>query len=353
MYDIDNDQTPEFICVRKIDGRLQLCIVDAAKNVLEKSVPLPQFNDNYIMLRIFNTEGDDHPSEIMLQLIHHSVLVFDQNLELLWEVTEKELQSQHPRKHRIMAHSQAFYDVDNDGRDETLAGSVLLDDDGSALWVMPDLEALVKDSHSDCNLMVPLGYDLQPNLLTSTGGYCFNAQGKLLWEGKDFFSGNDFIHHGQTVLTGNLRPDIGGQEVVLYDNAHRVSDKMDRVFAADNRGNLLWKFETLTPNIQEGGFGFALGDWTGDGVDEVFVNDREKVNVISGHGEVIATLPHHLIYAMDLYGDQRTEVIVLTGIGPDMKMKIIGNYDTNKYTSKMKSSVERNNNPAIYNKIRY
>jgi outer membrane protein assembly factor BamB len=348
LYDIDNDGQVEFICARKIDSQMKLCIVNALTNEVEKSVPYPVGNDNYTMIRIVNLAGDSHPSEILIQLIHQSVLAYDANLEKLWEVSESDLQQRFPRNHTIMAHTQAFYDTDEDGKDEILAGSAFLDDDGTPLWVMADLPALKHDGHSDSNLITPLGSDDKPNLLTSTGGYCFDINGTLLWEAKNVLSENDFIRHGQTVRVGDIRPDIDGLEVILYDNANRMTDLKDRVLAMDSKGSLLWKFETLTPEIQEGGFGFGVGDWDGDGVNEVFINDPEKVNILNGHGEIIATLPHHLIYVMDLYGDHRVEALVLTGIGPDMKLKVLGIDKEND-----KSSLSRNNNPDVYNIIRY
>jgi hypothetical protein len=326
IADIDRDGEMEFICAREIDGKMKLCIVNGLRNVVEKSIDFPVFKGDHVMIRLADLSGKGKPTDLILNLIHRRVQAYNADLKLLWEVSEEGLQEKYPAKHKILGHTQAMKDIDGDGREEVFTGSVLLDDDGTVMWHAPQLKATLQDGHFDSNLIESLGFGKQPNLITSTGGYCFDAEGTLLWEAKTALPAGDSIRHGQTVRVGKLRKDIDGLQVVLYDNSTRVKDRLDydRVLIYDNHGKLLWEHRTRTPFIQEGGFGLAIGDWDGDGLDDVFVNDIDEMRILNGYGKVIATLPTHMLYAYDLAGDSRAEIVAVNDIAPGMVVSILG-----------------------------
>jgi hypothetical protein len=354
VYDIDGDGASEFICPRRVGGKMHLCIVNAATGELKKSVPFPErdvfppdpmFGHLRCSVTIVNTSGRARPQDILLYWDYRSISLLDENLNVRWT---RRIEEMPQRKHRVFGHTPNAGDVNGDGHDEILASSVLLDRNGSVLWVAPDLPALVTDNHADSVQIVKLaGDDDRPNMVMSTGAYCFDADGKLLF-------GYDKLKHGQAQRTGKIRDDVPGKQMVVYEGASRVDPNLpDKVVALDNKGSLLWERQVVQPDMQEGGFGFWLGDWNGDGLDEIFVNDPQKVLVLDGHGKLIDEIPDHLIYVFDLLGDSRAEAVTLDKIAPGMKLKIVTNDKPNRNPATNKVIERRQATPAMYNCTRY
>lgn len=348
IVDLTGDGVPEMVCARRIDGVLSLCIVNARTGELLRYIPFPALKhrpgDCRGSILVANLQGKDRPSDILVSWDYAYIAAYDFELNLLWE---RELNHAAGREHRTMGHTPHPADIDGDGRDEVVAGSCLLNHDGSTLWIAPDLPALVTDSHADSVQIIRLRDEGAPNVVMSTGGYCFAADGTLLW-------GRDALKHGQAQHVGKIRADISGKQVVIYEGASRVVEELsDHVLALTNDGELLWDFVVRQPDMQEGGFGFWLGDWNGDGLDEVFINDPEKVNILDGYGNVIDTIPGHLIYVFDLVGDARAEAIVLTGIEPGMQMQIWTNDAPNDNLATSQLITKRKTTKAMYNCTRY
>lgn len=323
IYDIDDDGVPELICARKPDGDLQLCVVNARTGEVKASTPYPDTEyrprDCRGSVLVANLTGGK-PSELLVSWDYGSVAALDADLNVLWRRT---LSHEDGRRHTTMGHTPYVADIDGDGRDEIMTGSCLLNADGTTRWVAPDLPALVTDGHADSVKLVQLLASRRPNVVMSTGAYCFSALGDLLW-------GRDELKHGQALHVGKIREDVAGKQVVVYEGASRVDPASpDQVLALTADGQRLWDFTVRQPDMQEGGFGFWLGDWNGDGLDEVFINDPEKVNILNGHGEVIDTLPGHLIYVFDLVGDSRAEAVVLDTIAPGFEMQVWTNIAPN------------------------
>ncbi|MFP4143518.1 MAG: hypothetical protein ACLFV3_00075 [Phycisphaeraceae bacterium] len=315
IYDFDGDGRQELICARKRDGELMLALVDTATGEAKKLAPFPGEGDHCTVKVVFTGKDPGKP-EIAINWNVRDLHVLDHDLNLRWSVHNRDLPE---REHTPIAHSFDAADVDGDGRDEILAGSVLFDSDGEVLWVAPDLPALVKDGHADSVHLTPDPDTGDWRMLMSTGAYVFDQDGELLW-------GDDSLKHGQKAHPARIRTDVPGPQFVVYEGVSRVDKSLpDKVVAFDWQGDRLWEREIVQPDMQEGGFGFWLGDWNGDGLDEVFVNDRDVCRVLDGRGEQIAELPGYLIYVFDLAGDERVEAVTLTDIAPDMRMRIFAN----------------------------
>jgi hypothetical protein len=347
ICDLDGDNVPELVCARRVDGRLHLCIVNARTGELLRSIPYPLLewrpNDRRGSITVINATGESRPCDILVCWDYHGVALYDRSLHVRWK---RDLR-QADRKHGTVGHTPCNADMLGDRRDEILAGSCLLDSEGKLLWVAPDLPALVKDGHADSVGIVRWTDDGPPCLVMSTGAYCFSAGGGLLW-------GRDDLKHGQAQRVGRLRDDLPGRQMVVYEAASRVvAGSPDRVVALSSQGELLWSHEVRGPDVQEGGFGFWLGDWDGDGLDEVFVNDPEQVQVLNGAGELVDTIPGHLIYVLDLVGDARAEAVVLTGIEPGMRLEIQTNDRPNPHEATNQVIERRETTPAMYNVTRY
>jgi hypothetical protein len=348
VVDVDGDGRVELICARKIGGLLSLCVVNAQDGSVKNRVPYPDVEyrprDCRGSILVANVSGRETPSDIVVSWDYGSIAVYDTALQLLWK---RVLQHEQGRRHTTMGHTPHVADIDGDGRDEIMAGSCLLNHNGETLWVAPDLPALVADGHADSVQIVCLSDTGNPNVVMSTGAYCFSAEGKLLW-------GRDELKHGQAQHVGKIRADVPGKQVIVYEGTSRVVANLpDRVLALTKAGELLWDFEVVQPDMQEGGFGFWLGDWNGDGLDEVFVNDQHKVNILDGHGNVVDTIPGHLIYVFDLVGDGRVEAVILTGIEPGMKLQIVANDRSNPYPKTNQEVRRRHTTKAMYNCTRY
>jgi hypothetical protein len=348
VVDIDEDGVPEMICARRIDDQLALCVVNAYDGTEKSHIPFPAMhqrpNDCRASILVANTQGRRIPSDIIVSWDYAYIATFDHLLRPLWFRTLKYAGG---RKHSTMGHTPYPADIDGDGCDEIMAGSCLLNPNLSIRWIAPDLPALLVDGHADSVKIVRLSECGLPNVIMSTGGYCFSAEGELLW-------GRDELKHGQAVHAGRIRSDLTGQQVVIYEGASRVVDGVpDHLVALSNAGELLWDFEVRQPDMQEGGFGFWLGDWNGNGLDEVFVNDEEKVNILDGYGNIIDKIPGHLIYVFDLVGDTRVEAVVLTGIEPGMRMQIWTNDAVNNNPATNQLLVRRTTTQAMYNCTRY
>jgi hypothetical protein len=325
-----------------------LCIVNARTGALLRRVPFPALEqrpgDCRGSVLVANLQGKNRPSDIIVSWDYAYVSTYDSDLNLLWE---RELRHAEGRQHVTMGHTPHPADIDGDGHDEVMVGSCLLDCDGSTLWVAPDLAALVADGHADSVQIVRLRDEGAPGVVMSTGGYCFSADGTLLW-------GRDELKHGQAQHVGKIRADVPGKQVVVYEGASRVVRELpDHILALTNEGELLWDFVVRQPDMQEGGFGFWLGDWNGDGLDEVFINDPEKVNILDGYGNVIDKIHGHLIYVFDLVGDARAEAVVLTGIEPGMQMQIWTNDAPNDNPVTNLVIEQRMTAKAMYNCTRY
>jgi outer membrane protein assembly factor BamB len=347
IADIDRDGVPELVCARKVAGTLMLCVVNARTGEVKRQVPYPDTeyrpSDCRGSVLVASLQGQG-PTDLLVSWDYASIVALDADLTVRWRRT---LAHEHGRQHTTMGHTPYVADIDGDGRDEIMAGSCLLNADGSTRWVAPDLPALVADGHADSVKLTQLRAEGPPNVVMSTGAYCFTVAGDLLW-------GRDELKHGQALHVGKLREDVPGKQVVIYEGASRVDPSLsDRVLALTATGELLWDFPVVQPGMQEGGFGFWLGDWNGDGLDEVLVNEPEKVNILNGHGEIIDTLPGHLIHVFDLVGDDRVEAVVLTGIAPGFEMQVWTNDAPNVNPATDRVRMRRVTTRAMTNCTRY
>lgn len=336
------------VCARKVNGVLNLCLVDVRNGRLVKSILYPGMdlrpNDYRGSILFADLSGTGSPTDILVSWDYHYIAAYDRDLNFLWQ---RELTHECGRTHITMGHTPFTSDIDGDGCDEILAGSCLLDHDGKTLWVAPDLPALIRDKHADSVRIASLNDGEPLRLLMSTGGYCFSLEGDLLWR-------HDKLKHGQAMHIGKIRADLPGKQVVIYEAASRImAGALDKVIAFDKDGAFLWEYAIQQPDMQEGGFGFWLGDWNGDGLDEVFINDPENVNILNGHGEVLETLPGHLIYVFDLLGDQRVEAITLDDIAPGMLLNIITNDLPNPHPATNQEVKHRQATRSMFNSTRY
>ncbi|HSV26536.1 MAG TPA: hypothetical protein VLH60_01475, partial [Sedimentisphaerales bacterium] len=145
VCDIDGDGVSELITPRKIQGELRLCVICAATGRLKKSIPYPQakglpddpqFGHLRSSITVVNASGSMRPGDIIVFWDYRSITLLDRNLNHLWT---RRLEEMPARRHRVFGHTPHAADINADGFDEILAGSVLLSRHGEVMWVAPDL----------------------------------------------------------------------------------------------------------------------------------------------------------------------------------------------------------------------
>ncbi len=317
IYDIDGDGAGEAIVARTIDGVVHLCIVDGKTGKIERKIPYPGIDKcgDRSSINIANLTGKPRASEILVSWDYSYIGAFDGQLDLLWE------------SNRCLGHTPKLADVDGDGKDEIICAEALLDSDGKVLWSRPDLPKVRSISTGefeyhcvDCPLVAEIDGNPSngPEVFFSTGGWLLNSRGEPLWSvGQDVIFG----HHADV---GRVFPGKHGTAVALLDWRDRGMAGGQRVVTLlDRRGHTLW----TRPSEW-----MIMGDWTGDGLSEVFL---ENGTIVGGDGGILAEIPPLFANAVvcDLLGDMRNEIALVRVSEKDRsaRVEVYTNAGANQY----------------------
>jgi hypothetical protein len=341
VLDLDRDGRPELICARHIQGRLHLCMVDARQGRLLRSIPFPLADlaglGRRVSLQAVHLTGTKYPQAIMAAWDGLGIAALDGDLNLLWQ---RDLRSESGRAHPTMSYTPFAWDIDGDVKDEFLAGSRLLDHDGRTLWVAPDAPAWMRPAGVGGVRMQPLEDGGPPRLLFSAAAACFDLAGRLLWSHPEWVD----CH---ALQVGKLRPDLPGLQGVVFEAGR------GRLHAFDAAGAPLWRYPAAPPAHLPAGVGLSLGDWTGDGLAEVFVNQPDHIDVLDGWGRKLDQLPGSMLYAFDLLGDRRVEAVTLAQPGPGWALRLLTNDAANPHPATQEKVIFRRTSTNMYNAARY
>lgn len=216
-------------------------------------------------------------------------------LELLWRYDNKDL----GRPYRGQgAHFTLAADVDDDGRDEVILGSAVLDDTGVPLWTTgkghPDAAYLTDVDPQRAGLEIAYVMETRQK----KGGLCLAdaRTGRLLWE-LDEPTGHV---HGKG-LCADIDPLHPGMEIYGADSvSHKMTDKR-WMFTAG--GQLLLSGKELE-------FGFDIGTAYWDGDLQKEITGREITNY--GGLSVLDRPQGRIRIVADVIGDWREELITST-----------------------------------------
>lgn len=169
------------------DGRLEVVVAEARQLVeiegatgrelrrLALPNPWAGLSD---CLTFCDLRGVGRPADVLVKSRYTQIYALDPEGNILW-------QNDHPGGYRT-AHQPWVYDVDHDGRDEVLAGAVLLNPDGSARWQIGLPEEVLKRGHLDCCRL--LRDAARPADMRLAFTYCgafllgvMDGTGKVLW----------------------------------------------------------------------------------------------------------------------------------------------------------------------------
>ena len=188
--------------------------------------------------------------------------------EMLWTVKD-------PGGFRT-AHQPRPIDIDGDGRDEIMAGYVLLNHDGSVRWVFRSKKVDQSRGHLDCARIVrrgdsPAAFRIAITLCGANCMALLDGDGKVLWERTG--------HHFESIDIGLIIPDHPGPQICV-DIDHQPYGNSP-IWVLDEKGRLLGRVVTDYSRHH------CLLDWTGDGVDEILV--AHKGGLYDHQGQRIGT----------------------------------------------------------------
>lgn len=299
IYDLDGDGNTEVILARKVDGRLYLCIVDGRTGQIERKTPYPGFEkkrDNRSTIQIANFSGKSRPSDLLVSWDYKYIAALDSDLNLLWEGPEDEGQ-----------HTPKVADIDGDGRDEVLCSTNLLDHDGKSIWRHYDLPQIRSVSEGDYKRddvdsvhIAEMDGDASngPEVFLSTGAWMLHSNGEVMW------GLGEEIYHGQHAEVGKTSPGKDGVGIVVVDWRDRGmwnSARTVSLLAPARSRKLVWIMESEWA---------VLGDWTGDGLDDIFLGDGR---IVDAAGDLVGETADFFSngVAADVIGDQRCELILV------------------------------------------
>jgi hypothetical protein len=214
-----------------------------------------------------------------------------------------------------MAHVPTVGDVDGDGRDEIVCGTLLADEAGKAVWEKKYL------NHADCTAILQRDDTGEKAILLSicnTGpAACLAVGGEAIWE-----KTRAEVSHGQGIWVGNFIDKEPGQEVIICRSGHR--GEFLTVRAKD--GAQLATFQHRRE--LEGYPDFpCVANWQSKQIQSLWIPiDR---CLVDGCGNVLANLDQHepllrsrlrwgttksqiatQAFAVDICGDERDELVL-------------------------------------------
>ena len=227
-------------------------------------------------------------------------------LEILWEI--------HGSAHS-MGHIPTVGDVDMDGREEVVLGTLLADEEGRILW-----EKEV-ERHADCAIFADVhpsaGQEVLMSICSTGPVFCMSAKGEVLWE-----KTRREVPHGQGIWAGNFIDKEPGLEAIILRSGHVG----DFITVRGSDGKQLAAFRH-TKNY-EGYPDFpCVVNWKGTGEQSLWIPiDR---TLVDGYGHIVADLGEHELmvkeqlqwgeskshiavqaFAVDLCGDEREELVL-------------------------------------------
>lgn len=354
IYDLDGDGKAEVVCARRVEGNLSLCIVDGATGALKRHVPYPRPDliacDFRGAIQVADLRGSGDVRDVVVSWDYNYVAAFNDRLEMLWDGA---LSSPEMKAHSRMGHGHGVRcgDVDGDGHDEVLCGATLLDHDGKVLWCRVDLPK-VQGDHVDGALIADINGDGEQEIFFATGGYLLDARGNVLW------GLGEAIIHGQCAQMGKLRGDIEGLQIVLNDenwSRNLAEGRTPLVYVLDKDGRELLKLP-----CGAGQQGPMVGDWDGDGLDELFVPQDDAFEIRDGKGKPLGAIPKsmpgarvggptELPFVGDVLGDRRAEVVVVGQSGEEAWLEVYTNSAENGNEGTRQVPAVRHNTKALAN----
>lgn len=305
LWDFDRDGRAEAVHWRFIDGREWLVVADGRSGAILRKVawptkPLPHVYNNFRMA-IAKLRPGAGPNEIVVFTDFGGgmdVHAFDAQLKSLWSHAET-------RQKDNLGHYIYPIDLDGDGLDEVLVGSLLLDRNGKKIWDRFDLLPDNRD-HADSYKFADMDGDGKLDILSAnseTGVFVYQGMtGRILWQ--------NTAEHSQQLAVGDFLTGTPAPQVVIggrtYGNRAAGEPYLSsQLYWFDRAGALIRKWPGTPLNSNPD---FVRGNWRGDGSVDLFwfkfrLNDR-------GAGQLY--FPDPVFHMFDFTGRGADEVVTLT-----------------------------------------
>ncbi|WP_207427063.1 hypothetical protein [Pedobacter sp. SYSU D00535] len=305
LWDFDRDGNAEVVHWRFLDDKEWLVVADGRTGeVLRKTEwptkALPHVYNNFRLAIAKLTKGV--PNELVVFTDFGGAMninAFDAALKPLWQHTEQ-------RKKDNLGHYIYPVDLNKDGIDEVLVGSLLLDAKGKEIWNRFDL---LNDNHDHADSYKFGDVDRDGNLdiviaNSETGVYAIKGMTKeIIWQ--------NVAEHSQQIQVGDFLKDVPGPHVVVggrtYGNRQINEPYLSsQLYWFDRQGNLISMWPKGFP--LNGNPDFVTGNWRGKGKPSLFwykflLNDK-------GEGELY--FPDGVFHMFDFTGRGAEEVITLS-----------------------------------------
>ena len=303
VWDLDRDGKAEVIHWREIDGKEWLVAADGMTGAVKYQTPWPTRAKPHVYNNFRIAIGrlaPGHPSDVVLLSDSGDSIVvaaYDARLRPRWSHTELK------RKDHL-GHYVYPVDLDRDGVDEVVVGSLVLDAAGKERWNRFDF-FFDNHDHADSYRFADLTGDGRPEIVSTqseAGVFVFDAAtGRVLRQ--------HAAEHAQQIAIGSFLPGVRGPQIAVgartYGNAQAGEPGLSaQVWWFDPTLKLLSKWPALPLN---GNPVFVQGDWRGDGREELFWYKFHMQR--DGTGEL--WFPDGVFHMFDFMGDRADEVITL------------------------------------------
>ncbi len=299
IYDTDGDGHNEVV----LAADRRVVVLDGAKgNELRQFEIPPNASD---CITFCNLSGGKRASDMLVKTRYGQIWAYDVDGKLLWTV-------QKPGGYRT-AHQPFPIDLDDDGRDEIIAGYAALNHDGSLRWRLA--EAICRGGHADAIRLFRAADRAADKrlLLTHCGG---NRMDMLDGNGQIYWSVTGL--HFESVFFGELDKALPGREIVV-DVAHQPWGNQPLLILSEH-GNLLGRYTTMRSRQHR------LVDWFDTGEDLIYCGQTRALLDAKGNKRARFETPmpdgargpdnagtlSYMIHLADVTGNGRPDLVVNT-----------------------------------------
>lgn len=270
VFDIDGDGNLEILCVIN----KKFLILEGSSGNIKKEYDLPD-DEAHDCIIIANLSGNSTPMDILLKNRYSKLWAMDKDFNLIWTHEGN------------LGHYPWAYDINNDGKDEIMAGYDMLSSDGKILWSCKNLE-----DHADCLWVGDVNGDGKVEIAVGGSVTClYDTEGNELWR----YEGSIESQH---IALGKFDETLPGLQVAGLDRIRRGDgykgqwDGKDGMFLIDCKGKELWKEDRKTDGwltIID-----TYQNWNGQGKDYILAYRRGggiNPTLYNGNMESIVTFP--------------------------------------------------------------